>query len=530
MKKINILKNIRIILAIITFSIIIFFFIDFAEILPIELKFFTKIQFVSALFSLNFIILAIIFIFTLVFGRIYCSIICPMGVFQDIIAWFSKKIFKKRKYKYYKPKHILRLSVLGFVIISWFLSYSFVLGLLEPYSSFGRIAVNIFKPIYIAANNLLENIFTNFEIYTFYKEPLFITTTFSFVTTMFTLLIIIILSTFWGRIYCNTICPVGTFLGYLAKLSIFKIRINEEKCNKCGLCVKKCKALCINSIEAKVDYSRCINCFNCLESCSKKALSFSIYKYHKKLKNNKKIINLKNDKYKKDTTKIDENLRKFLVTVVAAGLTLPKAFANKKLASFVLKIDNKKEYNLLQPISPPGSQSIEHFNKKCTSCYLCISKCSQKVLKPAFKEYGIKGIMQPVMKFDKGFCNFDCTICSEVCPNAAILPLTKEQKHLTQVGKVVFLLENCIVHTDGTSCGACSEHCPTQAVTMKTYKNGLTIPQINQDLCVGCGGCEYICPVRPYRAIHVEANKIHLSANPIEKNNINEIKIDDFGF
>ena len=93
-------------------------------------------------------------------------------------------------------------------------------------------------------------------------------------------------------------------------------------------------------------------------------------------------------------------------------------------------------------------------------------KCPSHVLKPAFMEYGLAGMMQPTVSFEKGFCNFDCTVCGDVCPNGAILPISVEQKHLTQMGYVVFIKENCIVYTDETSCGACSEHCPTQAVAM----------------------------------------------------------------
>lgn len=98
------------------------------------------------------------------------------------------------------------------------------------------------------------------------------------------------------------------------------------------------------------------------------------------------------------------------------------------------------------------------------------------------------------------------------------------------MGHVVFIEENCIVHTDNTNCGACAEHCPTQAVTMVPYRDGLTIPKINPDICVGCGGCEYVCPVRPFRAIHIEGNPVHLQAKPIQINKVDETEIDDFGF
>jgi formate hydrogenlyase subunit 6/NADH:ubiquinone oxidoreductase subunit I len=145
-------------------------------------------------------------------------------------------------------------------------------------------------------------------------------------------------------------------------------------------------------------------------------------------------------------------------------------------------------------------------------------------------EYGIGGMMMPMMSFEKGFCNFDCVICSRVCPSNALTPLAVEHKHRLQVGKVVFIPEICVVHKDGTSCGACSEHCPTQAVKMVPYKNGLTIPQIDADICVGCGGCEYICPTRPQRAIYVEGNKVHREAKAfeVEKNEVKEVT--DFGF
>ena len=152
------------------------------------------------------------------------------------------------------------------------------------------------------------------------------------------------------------------------------------------------------------------------------------------------------------------------------------------------------------------------------------------ILKPAFMEYGLAGMMQPTVSFEKGFCNFDCTVCGDVCPNGAILPISVEQKHLTHMGYVVFIEENCIVYTDGTSCGACSEHCPTQAVAMVPYKDGLTIPHVNKEICVGCGGCEYVCPARPFRAIYIEGNPVQKEAKPFKESEEHKVEIDDFGF
>jgi ferredoxin-type protein NapF len=184
------------------------------------------------------------------------------------------------------------------------------------------------------------------------------------------------------------------------------------------------------------------------------------------------------------------------------------------------------------PLTPPGSVERARFVEHCTACQLCVTRCPSHVLKPSFLEYGLEGMMQPTVFFERGFCNFDCTVCGDVCPTGAILPLTQEQKHLTQIGKVVFNEEVCIVHTDHTNCGACSEHCPTQALSMIPYREGdeLTIPHIDTDICVGCGGCEYVCPVRPQRAVYVEGNVTQLQAKPILEEKQKEIEVDDFGF
>jgi formate hydrogenlyase subunit 6/NADH:ubiquinone oxidoreductase subunit I len=138
--------------------------------------------------------------------------------------------------------------------------------------------------------------------------------------------------------------------------------------------------------------------------------------------------------------------------------------------------------------------------------------------------------MQPFLDFDKGYCNYDCTICGEVCPTGALNRLDKSKKHHIQLGKSYFIKENCITYTNGTDCGACSEHCPTKAADMVPFKDGLVIPEINQAICIGCGACEYICPVRPIKAIYVEGNRVHEKADlPKEDKNI-IIKKDDFPF
>jgi polyferredoxin len=516
------LKKTRVGISIVLFSLITLYFLDFAGLMSGKVvNMLAKIQLIPAIVAFAGIILIILSVMTLLFGRVYCSLICPMGIYQDIIAWLSKRIAKKRKrYKFSKAKNILRTSMLV-AAVAIFLKFPLILGFIDPYSAYGRIVTNVFRPVYMAGNNVLEMIFTKFENYTFYRTDVFIMSVFAFVVAILTMGIIGYLAWKHGRTYCNTVCPAGTVLGFLSRFSVFKVGINKSKCNSCGACEMKCKASCIDSKQKTVDNSRCVDCFNCLSVCRKDALKFSpslVFKRNTTIRKSNMDVAI-------EKRPVDEGKRRFLTAGIIAAVA-PVTLIDDKVNG----LTGNDKYVRQHPILPPGSVSTDNMLKHCTSCHLCISKCSSHVLKPAFMEYGIAGIMQPTMYFEKGFCNFDCTICSEVCPNGAIKRLTRDEKHLNQGGHVVFTQEICIVQTEETNCGACSEHCPTQAVTMVPYKDGLTIPQINIEICIGCGGCEFICPVRPFRAIHIEGHAVQGKAKPFEEQEKEEKEIDGFGF
>lgn len=505
------LRKIRISISIVLLTLITFYFLDFAEILPNAFHALAYIQFVPAVLSLSFFIVAVLIVLTLLFGRIYCSTICPMGTFQDVATAVSKRWGKKKKrFRFSPAKTILRWAIVAVTIITLCCGFTAVLGILDPYSAYGRISTHVFKPVYMQGNNLLESVCSYFDNYTFYRVDASILSISSFVIGLVTFLLIGFLAWKHGRTWCNTICPVGTVLGFLSRFSWYKIRINESRCTHCGLCATKCKASCLNSKEQTVDYSRCINCFDCLDACKEKALVYT------------------RPLTKQEPIRENASKRRFLLTGLTTMAVAPQLMAQTK--EIVAAMGHGKAYRKENPITPPGSVDLEHFQKQCTSCHLCVSKCPSHVLKPAFMEYGLGGIMQATVSFEKGFCNFDCTVCGDVCPTGAIKPLSIEKKHLTQMGYVVFIKENCIVYTDGTSCGACSEHCPTQAIAMVEYKDGLTIPEVNTDICVGCGGCEYVCPSRPFRAVHIEGNSVQKEARPIQEVKEDKVEIDDFGF
>jgi ferredoxin len=379
-------------------------------------------------------------------------------------------------------------------------------------------------------NNLLNWIALKFHIYNFYYVAIYTVTGWSFAIAATIFLFVGIMALLRGRLFCNTICPVGSLLGLLSQSSFFRIVLDESQCNSCGLCEKACKSQCINSKKKIVDHSRCVACFNCLKRCKLDGVS-----YRFALNHSSQSVIVKEKSASEITNRTNESgmtRRSFLVTSMTIAATLPvlpvwakpeNEIVSTKLTpnTLLFRLRHRFRNRLhtttkLIPITPPGSMSLRHFKEHCTACHLCITHCPQQVLSPAGFNYGINYAFKPYMVFyEKGFCDYECTVCSEICPTGAIRKLTKEEKKVTQVGIAQFRRGRCIVFTNDTPCGDCSEHCPTQAVRMEPYSNGLTLPHVYEELCIGCGACESICPARPVKAINVLANEIHQIAERV---------------
>ncbi len=523
-------KPFRVILSIVILLMVAFIFLDFRQnissswyqtitylqFVPSVTKFLT----VAGIISSGFIFVILL---TLTFGRVYCSVICPLGIVQDVISFFSKK-FRKRKFrfKYSKPKDVLRYSFLAIAVIPLFFGSIILTGLLDPYSNFGRVFTNLGRPLYISSNNLLAELLIRIKVYSMAPEQLASFDIPAVIYSVIILGVILVMASKWGRLYCNTVCPVGTFLGLLSRFSIFKIRIDQSTCTKCAKCAIACKSQCINLKDQSVDFSRCVGCFNCLNSCEDKSIHYR-FSFHKE--NRESLTAAAQAPEKKNPA--NQSKRQFIsdslvLTGAMLGITtLVKAQDND---SKLLPV--KKEF----PCSPPGSVSLKHFNSVCTACHLCVSACPNGAIRPSLLQYGLEGFLQPFMDPSAGYCNFDCTVCGEVCPTGAILPLTIEEKQVTQIGIAKFVKQNCVVHTDGTLCGACSEHCPTKAVKMVPYQNELNIPEVEPELCVGCGACEHACPVRPHRAIYVDGLEVQQIAKKPEIKKSKEGSLEEFPF
>ncbi|MDR3609247.1 MAG: 4Fe-4S dicluster domain-containing protein [Ignavibacteriaceae bacterium] len=495
------LKKIRIGVSALFFILFTFAYLDLSGFAVQKLSVYvTYLQFIPSILKLLSIIsiaatgFIIVTVLTFLFGRVYCSSICPMGTLQDIISFFARKLNNKKYFRLNKEYKFLKYSLLAVTVISFFSGSLIIIDLLDPYSNTGKIFSNLFRPVLILVNNFIAFTFGKANIYFLYPIE---TNGFSIAAIGFSLIIlgtIGIMSYMKGRLFCNTICPVGTLLGLFSRYSMFKISIDKGACISCNLCERVCKAGCIDKKNKLIYFERCVSCFNCFEVCPKGGISYTT-----------SIKQTGND----TPVKIDNKKREFIskTFLYAFGLTTISFGQIKIIPKKLSKIQNLKK----NTVSPPGSKSISHFAGKCTACHLCVSACPAQVLQPSLWEYGFTGILQPFMDYKVSYCNHDCLICGQVCPTGAILPLTIEQKKFIQIGKVNFIKDNCIVETEGTECGACSEHCPTKAVQMVPYKNQ-HLPEIHTEYCVGCGACEFACPVKPYKAIYVDGNPVHQTA------------------
>lgn len=442
------LKVIRIILAALMLLGITALLLDTTGVLRHWLGWMPKVQLLPAMMALNVAVVVAILLVTLVIGRFYCAVVCPMGIFQDLFVWAHKLIFgKKRPYRYRKPANWLRYTVLALFVLAMLVGMNSIAVLIAPYSAYARMVTGLH------ASGLAQWV------------------------AIATLAVIGLMSFTMGRLWCNTICPVGSLLGLLAKHRLFGIRIDAAKCVGCRKCEHGCKAMCIDIDNKRIDHSRCVDCWNCLAQCPVGAISLG-------------------GKQPAESTKpVDDSRRKFVAGTVAVGAAMAVQAQEQKLDGGLAALMDKQVPQRKTPLKPFGSQSIKNFGTRCTACQLCVSQCPEKVLRPSAK---LESLMQPELNYTDGYCRMACTRCSEVCPAGAIQPISKEEKTAISIGCAVVLKDNCI------GCGTCARHCPSAAISMVDGK-----PAVNEARCLGCGACEYYCPARPMTAIYVEGREVH---------------------
>jgi ferredoxin len=528
-----ILRRLRVCAAWAVFIAATLLLLDFTGALHAWLGWIARVQLVPAVLAVNIAALVVVAVVTLVFGRLYCSVLCPLGIMQDGVSWASgrgrtsrRKTSRKtagatktasagsRKwFAHSRPLTWLRYGLLVIFVVAMVAGISVVVSLLDPWGAYGRIAQNLFAPVWRLGNNLLAWVAERADSYAFYAVDVWVRSGIAFAVAAVWLVGVAVLAWSKGRLYCNSVCPVGTLLGLISRGSILRVAIDADKCTRCGVCEKRCKSSCIDSKAATVDRSRCVVCFDCLEGCKAGAISYSGCK-------------------KKSTDNTTGLSRRKFLSIAAVAAATPAALKAQQVERILLQVDgglaniaDKQRPDRKTPITPPGSFDARHMRQNCTACQLCVAACPSGVLGPSSR---LATQMQPEMTFEHGYCRPECVECAAVCPSSAIKKITTAEKTEISVGTAHWNSERCVVLTDKVPCTECQRHCPTGAITLVAVdpdeaaaeaagtrrRNAPQIrktPVVDIEKCIGCGACEHLCPARPLAAIHVEGYPTHHS-------------------
>lgn len=494
------LKTVRRILAVFMLILVTFLFVDVSGYGARWFSWAASLQFIPAVLALNVFVVAAVVLATLLFGRIYCSIICPLGIFQDLISHLrnsiSRRLGKRHFYRFHRSLPWIRWSFFALFVATLVAGIMAVPVVLEPYSAYGRMVTNLLAPLYIHGNNLLASAAACTDSYIFSGMAYWFHGTTALVVALVTF-VVVGLFALDGRTYCNKFCPVGTLLGFISRWSWLKVRVDESRCNHCGSCARFCKAHCIDSPNSSIDASRCVACGNCLEHCRQGAL-----RYSGPLPKRQGRTPVENT-MKPQTDDIATTRRAFLLTTATVAAGAAMAQAEKKVDGGLAVIEDKVVPTRRKRLLPPGAESAQHLHQHCTACQLCIAQCPNGVLRPSTE---LNHFMQPEMGYEHGYCRPECNRCSEVCPTDAIRLLDLAEKSSTKIGTARVIRENCLMN-EGKHCGNCARHCPAGAISIVPLDGGEQPkygPVVDAERCIGCGACENLCPVRPVSAIVVD--------------------------
>ncbi len=436
----------------------------------------------SGLFLGTLAAVLMIAVVTLLFGRIYCSVLCPLGILQDGIAFLAQRIKGKthRRYRFLDTRPV-KYGVFLFVLILGAAGVMLPLIALLPSSNFFTFVSNVFLRFFCTTDPDVGT-----PSYYCVNPP---AAAFGFSLGVF--LVVAALAAWRGRIYCNTLCPVGAVLSLIGRKPLYRIVLSQEMCVCCGMCEAACKGGAIDSKKKSVLAENCVMCFNCIPACKRggvrlekhpKMASFSLSRRH---------------------------------FIGAAGGVV----AGAGVAVIARKLENALSPKpSREPAMPPGAGSAERFHLKCVGCGICIRECEGRVLAPSIGQYGLAGFMQPVLDYSRGSCVYDCNRCSNICPAGALLPLTLEVKQTTRIGIASVNAKKCV------GCGICAEKCPAYAIEIVSGPDGRKAV-VSEDHCIGCGACQHVCPLPDAPAIGVSgvAEQIRVKkAEPRNEVNQNE--------
>ncbi len=423
---------------------------------------------------------------TLLLGRFFCAWICPLGTLLDLLRirktaaappWLLSPNLKQWLLLTLLFASLFNLNLVGLLdpLAILLRGLTFLLypllglaareGWVELYGLIGEQR-DSFAPLYgLLRDNLLP-----------FRDAIYPLAFFS----TFLLLGIFFLERLGTRTWCRCLCPLGTLLGWLGKVSLFR-RLPVDVCGDCG----RCRDLCpMRPEQGRLEAGECIVCMNCERDCRDRRVTF---KLAAPLKGAGPLL----------------PERRVFLGGMAAGLLLavPARFRSPEMTATLLR--------------PPGVRAEDEFLKKCVRCGECIKVCLKNALYPAAWQSGVEGFYTPCLIPRLGYCEYNCTLCGQVCPTGAIPRLPVEAKRREVIGKAVFDKNHCLPFAKRIDCIVCEEHCPIPDKAIRSRE--VTVvgsdgverivkePHILDETCNGCGICENVCPLEGRAGVQVLA-------------------------
>jgi len=429
---------------------------------------------------------------TVLLGRVFCGWICPLGTLNNMTSILKRRHLSVAPRNWYRLKYYILLFLLASSLFSLQLA-----GIVDPLSLLIRsFTLSVYPAISYATSTVFDAFFdwnlpffSGFAefIYRFLKDsilpfqqPFFLQSA----LVGFLFLVVLGLNLVERRFWCKYLCPLGALLGVLSRYALLKRSIGEE-CNSCGACSATCRSNGGASTNEKWERSECMFCMDCDDVCPKNAVHFGFWG-------------------KSSSTTMDLGKRRVVGSLLAGIVAAP-----------LLKVSpvGNVAYRHHKLIRPPGALDERAFLDRCIKCGECMKVCITQGLQPTFLEAGIEGIWSPILVPRIGYCEYNCTLCGQVCPTGAVRKLNIEEKTKIKIGIAMIDKGRCLPYAHATSCIVCEEVCPVpgkaiwyEKVMVKNREGKeilLKQPRIDIEHCVGCGICETKCPVSGQPAIYV---------------------------
>lgn len=459
------------------------------------------------------IVCLIILIPTLFLGRFFCGWICPMGTLQHWVGNLPseskrgrQRIDSNRYRPWQRTKYVILLAGLVAACFG-----SMAIGVLDPFSllvrSFGlallpgfnfalravlapmeRSHVGWIHSAGAATHGVLQATILDFR-QTHFSQSLVLGILF---------LIILAASLKVTRFWCRALCPLGALLGAVSRYALFGLHKDAEKCNRCNRCLLHCQGGDDPLGGVSWHKSECLSCMNCVSACPEHALEFRFFRKEKEI------------------ATPDLTRRKTLTGLAAGAAAVPLMRANVGLG--------KGRHERL--LRPPGSLDEADFLSRCIRCGECMKVCPNNAIHPTLDQAGLEGLWTPTLVPRVGYCEPSCVLCSEVCPTGAIWKITPKEKgwvagagaegaadQRIRLGTAFYDRGRCLPWAEATDCIVCEEWCPVSPKAIYVEEADVTDasgnvkrlkqPRVDPSRCVGCGACEYACPLQERPAVYV---------------------------